>query len=859
MIETLLNDLRYGAKMLWKSKGVTIVAVISLAIGIGANSAIFSLFNSFLLRPRAVSHPEQLVDIYVSEGEQQPYSSTSYPSYLDLRDRNDVLSGLAAYGIRQFNFGDANRVEQIWGEAVSGNYFDVLGVAAQKGRTFSADEDVVPRRNPVAVISHGLWQRRFNSDPELVGKTVTLNDQSLTVIGIAPPQYTGMMRGLASEIWVPMAMMPAVDHDGEHMLTSRQNRGMLLVGRLKPEATLAQARARFDLITRDMQAAHPEEWLWKNEAGRTRVSTINVLPESETRIHPSMQSVAYGVFALVFVIVNLVLLIACINLASMLLARAVTRRREITVRLAIGARRSRIVRQLLTESVLLSIIAGAAGILLAVWLLNLILAAIPALPEGIRVALDLRLDWRVVIYTIAFSTVTGILFGLAPALHSSKADLSSVLKDDSSLSTGFRKSRARMALVVVQVAFSLLLLMGAGLVLRSLEKIRPTRLGFNTENLVVGLVRLDEAKYDRPKTQEFYRQLSERLGALPGVQSASLVDYVPVSFMGGTRSSIEIEGYQPGANEDMQINAVLAGPRYFTNMKVPFVQGRDFEERDREGAPCVAIVNEVFGEKYFRGSNSLGKHLMKYGGAPNAPRVPCEIVGVIRDNEWQSLEKQVHPFYALALPQSPRKNFTLVVSRAGGDPHALIGGVRNTIRELDPMIPVNDVQTLGDYFSVGLYPFRLLAVVMGGCGVMALVLATLGIYGIISYSVAQRTRELGIRMALGALQKDILRMVIGQGMFLVIVGLALGLVLSFALTRVLTSSLLEARASVARQCDRSIDVRHRDVIAGTRSLRGLFDPGAQSNESGSNSSAEIRVAYGVRRPGAALVSIANAR
>src|ERR1044072_7453622 len=717
--------------MLRKSKGITVVAVISLAVGIGANSAIFSLVNSIFLRPPAISRPHEVVQLYVSEGEQQPYQSTSYPSYLELRDHNDVLSGLAAYGIRQFNFGETD-VEQIWGEAVSGNYFDVLGVAAQKGRTFSPDEDLVPGRNPVAVISQSLWQRRFNSDPDLIGKPITLNDQSLTVIGIAPSQYTGMIRGLGSEIWIPAATLPTVEKSvGDRTLTSRGNRGLYMVGRLKPGATLAEARARFDLITRDMQAAYPEEWLSKSESGRTRVSAITVLPESETRLPPDMQSAAYGVFALVFVIVNVVLLIACINLAGMLLARAVTRRREMAVRLAIGASRSRIVRQLLTESVLLSIIAGAAGILLAFWFLNLILAAIPALPEGIRVSLDLHLDWRVVIYTIAFSTITGILFGLAPALQSSKADVSTVLKDDSSLFTGFyRKSRTRMALVVVQVAFSLLLLVGAGLVLRSLEKIRPTRLGFSTESMIVGIVRLDEAKYDRAKTQEFYRQLSERLAAFPGAQSASLVDEMPVTFMGGRRSSIDIEGYQPGANEDMQIAAVLAGPHYFTNMKLPFLQGRDFEERDREGAPCVALVNEAFGEKYFRGSSSLGKHLMKYGGAPNAPRIPCEIVGVIRDNEWQALEKQGHPFYALALQQSQRKQFMLVAS-AVGDPASLIGGVRNTLRELDPMIPVADVQTLGDYFSVGLFPFRILAVVMGGCGVMGLLLRAARVFGVI--------------------------------------------------------------------------------------------------------------------------------
>jgi predicted permease len=793
MIETILHDLRYGAKMLWKSKGLTVVAVVSLAIGIGANAAIFSIVNSFLLRARPVAQPEQLVELYVGDPE-QPYQTTSYPSYLDLRDRsNDVLSGLAAYGIRQLKLGGGNDVEEIWGEAVSGNYFDVLGVVPHRGRTFLPEEDSVPGKNPVAIISHNLWQRRFNSDSELVGKTITINEQALTIVGIAPPQYTGMFRGLSVEIWLPAMMMPVLEPQvGEGILTSRDNSWVVLVGRLRPEATLAHARARFDLLTREMQAAYPDEWMEKREGGPRpeRVSSITVLAESETRIHPDAQSMVYGVIALLFVIVNLVLLIACINLAGMLLARAVTRRKEIAVRLALGASRSRIIRQLLTESLLLSFIAGVAGFLLGVWLLDLLVAFIPVLPEGIRLAIDLRLDWRVVVYTIAFATITGILFGLAPALHSSKADVSTVLKDDSGTFGGFyRKSRVRMSLVVAQVAFSLLLLIGAGLVLRSVEKIRPTRVGFTTDNILVAPVELNEAKYDRLKAQEFYRQLSERVSTLPGVQAVTLSDSVPGNALGRSRSSIEIEGYKSQPNEDMQFDALTVGPNYFTNMKVPLVQGRDFDERDREGAPCVAIVNEVFAQRYLSNS-ALGKHLGKSGGRPG-PKTQCQIVGVIHDDAWATLDKEVRPFFSMAVQQSDRKRMVLM-AHTTGDPRTMITPVRNAIRELDPNIPIAEVQTLGDYFSVGLYPFRLLAVIMGACGVMALLLATIGIYGVVSYSVAQRTRELGIRIALGALQKDILRMVIGQAMVLVISGLAIGLLLALVLTRLLTSLLLEA-------------------------------------------------------------------
>jgi macrolide transport system ATP-binding/permease protein len=789
-MDTLLNDLRYAVKMLWKSKGLTVLAVSSLAIGIGANSAIFSIVNSLLLRPRPVANPEQIVELYSGDTE-NPYHTLSYPSYLDFRANNEVFSGLAAYGIRQYKLGGPGQVEQVWGEAVSGNYFDVLGVPAALGRTFAAEEDQVLGRNPVVVISHDLWQRRFNSDPSVVGRPITLNNQQLTVIGVAPRQFTGMMRGMSCQVWVPAMMTPAVEPTaGDDVITSRGSKWLILVGRLKPGVTIDQARARFELLTKDMQAAHPQEWI-RRKGNSTREQFVSVLAESETRVHPQMRESAYAAAALLFVIVNLVMLIACMNLASMLLARAVARRNEIAVRLALGASRVRIIRQLLTESILLSSIAGAAGILLAAWLLNLLLGFMPALPEGIRIALDLHLDWRVVFYTIAVSTITGVFFGLAPALQSSKADVSSVMKDDSTVSTGrYRKSRLRMSLVVAQVAFSLLLLISAGLVLRSLEKLRPTRLGFSSDNIVIAPVKLDEREYDRRKAHEFYRGLSERVAALPGVQNVSLVEHIAGGFSGGSRRSIEIEGYKPNPGESLHLDSFYAGPHYFTNMKVPLVQGRDFDQRDQDGAPCVAIVNEVFAHRYFGGTGqSMGRHLTRGSVKTNDLQL-CEIVGVIRDNSWHALEKDVRPFFALAVMQSDFRRMYLMANTSN-DPQSLVSSVRRTIQELDPQMPVADVQTINENFSAVLYPFRLLAIVMGACGVMALLLAMIGIYGVVAYSVAQRTREVGIRMALGAVRSDILRLVVGQGMVLVAYGLALGLLLGFALTRVLTSPMFE--------------------------------------------------------------------
>jgi predicted permease len=787
-LRDLSRDVRYSARTLRRNPAFAAIAIVSLAVGIGANTAIFSLVNSLLFRPRAVADPSRIVELYTGT-RSEPYETTSYPSYLEFRDRNEVFTGLAAYGTRQFNLGDANQVEQIWGEVVSGNYFDVLGVQPAIGRGFLADEDRIPGRNPVVVIGHALWQRRFNADPGLVGRPIVLNGQQLTVVGIAPPPYTGMFRGLSSEVWVPAMIMPVLEPArGTTMVASGGSRWLAMIGRLKPDVTIERVKARFDVMSREMQAAHPEEWRsMRVETGAVRELFVSVVTEAEGRIPPEMHGGAYAVAALLFVIVNLVLAIACMNLAGMLLARAVVRRKEIAIRLSLGASRFRIIRQLITESLLLSTTAGVAGFVLTVWLLGLLVAFIPPLPEGIRPALDLRVDWRVLVFAVGFSTLTGVLFGLAPALQSSRTDVSTVLKIDAMAFSGaYRRSRSRKVLVVGQVAFSLLLLIAAGLILRSLDKVRPTRLGFSSENVLVASLNLDVTRYHRARSQEFYRQVAERVAALPSVQSVSLVNGMPGGFLGRARQSTEIEGYTPAPGENLQIDVNFVGPHYFTNMKVPIVQGRDFDERDREGAPCVTIVNEAFVRRYFDGV-ALGRHLIKDQGAP-VGRQRCEVVGVVRDDQFQSLQKEARPFHALTLDQSYRRRMMMLVSTAG-DPASLSSAVRSAILALDPHMPVNDVTTLRDHFSALAYPFRLLGVVMGACGFMSLLLATVGIYGVVSYSVAQRTREVGIRMALGALKSDILKRVVGEGMAVVTWGLALGLVLSVVLTRLLTSSL----------------------------------------------------------------------
>jgi predicted permease len=782
----LRDDLRYGTRMLLRQKGLTVIAILSLAVGIGANTAIFSIVNSILLQPRPFERPEQIVELYYGD-KQFPYQTVSYPVYRDFRERNHVFSGLAAYGVGwQFRLGMPNEVRYVWGEVVSGNYFGVLGIRPHLGRAFLAEEDSVPGRNPVVVLGFALWQRDFGADSSIIGRSIRLNDQPMTVIGVAPSSWGGMITGWATDLWVTAMTLPLIERTGgELRVDQRGSKWLGMIGRLKPGVTLQQARSEINVLAEGMRSEHPRDWVDPNRPERTRFMTT--LSERQTRVHPQLRIVVQALAALVFVIVNLVLVIACMNLAGLLFARAVSRRGEIGVRLALGAGRFRIVRQLLTESVLLAFIAGAVGLLLAIWGLDLMIASMPTLPAGIRVSLDIGIDWRVVAYTLGFATVTGVLFGLAPALQSSRFSLSSVLKDDQLAFAGkSRPSRSRRWLIVGQVAASVLLLIGAGLMTRSLGNIRPTRLGFTNENILVASLSLDERAHDRASAIRSFEQMSSDVAAMPGVQHVSMVDAVPGGFLSRTRSSIEIEGYAPRDGEDMQIDRNIVGPGYFTNMKVPFVLGRDFTALDRQGAPCVGIINDAFASRYLGGAaTALGRHLIRTTNYETGEKEMCQIVGIVNDAAWQSLQEEPRPFFNLPYLQANRREMTMIIG-TNGNPGLLAAGVRKTLQRVEPSMPV-DVQTLSESFGATLYPFKLFGLVLVGGGLMALLLATIGIYGTVSYSVAQRRREVGIRMALGAVRSDILRVVVGQGMRVVSYGLAIGLFLGLLLTRVLVS------------------------------------------------------------------------
>jgi predicted permease len=752
--------------------------VITLALGIGANTAIFSLVNAVLLRSLPVERPDEVVSVAM-RGKDDSMSAFSYPNYRDFRDRNEALSGLLVYRFVPLSLSRSGANERVWGFEVSGNYFDVLGVKAIKGRTFLPEEDKTPLSHPVAVVSYESWQRRFGGDPDLVGKDVLLNNHQFKVIGIAPEGFKGTEVVYTPEIWLPASMMAWVE-PGADWLDDRNTQNFFAIGRLKPGVDARQAEASLNLLALQLGKEYPDT----NEG-----QSIRVVPPGF--ILPDLRGAVVNFTWVLMAAVALVLLVTCTNLAGLMLARATDRRREIAIRLAMGANRWRLIRQLLTESVLLACVGGVAGVLLAIWIIQLLLAFKP--PIDFPLAIDVSVDWRVLLFSLSVSLVAGAIFGLAPALQTTRPGLTQALRETSAQG-GAGRTRLRSVLVVAQIAISLVVLISAGLVVRTLLQLQTMNPGFEPQNALTMSFDLGLQGYDRQRGQQFYRQLVERVHALPGVKAAAVSSYIPLSLNYNSRN-IFVEG-QPaerGENVPLAMNS-SAGPRYFETMRTPLVHGREFTDQDQEGAELVAVVNETFVQRLLAGVNSSSEAIGKRISFGSAGGPFIRIVGVARAGKYFNIAEDPRPFIWTPIAQDYSTNGILTV-RTEGNPEPLIAVVRREVQALDPNLPLFDVKTLSEHMRFALFPARIAATVLGVFGLVALLLSAIGIYGITSYTVAQRTHEIGIRLALGAQLSDVLSLVLRHGLKLTIIGAAIGLCGAYLATRAITSVLYGVSAT----------------------------------------------------------------
>lgn len=767
----LARDLQYGIRMLWKSKGFTLVAVLSLALGIGFNTTIFSAVDALLLRPKAGSRLESMVEVYLSDSSGYPYGASSYPDSRDYRDRTDVFSDVASYQTTIARYQTNGSSEYLLGEIVSGNLFRLLGIQALIGRTLEPGDDVSPGGDPVMVVSERFWRTRLGGRPEVVGEALDLNGRPYTIVGVIPSAYSGGLPGIGMQFWAPSAM---VDHlnpsprDGVSRLERRTSRSLMVKARLAEGVSIEKAQAQMDALLASLREEYPEDY----QGDRAP----HLLPSTQVRIHPFVDGALYPVASVLMVVVALVLIIACANVANMLLARATERRSEVALRLALGSSRFRLVRQLLTESVLLSSLGGMAGLLVAHVGTKLLLALKPPIP--IPIALDLTLNYRVLAFTLLVSVATGILFGVAPALQASRSLVPAMKSTE-------RRLGLRSILVVVQVALSLVLLIGAGLLLKSAGNAQAIDPGFETERVVMLSSHLGLHGYDEERGSLFYQNAVERVAGLPGIEAAALTDNVPLGASISTEN-VAPEGREPERYSDWpEIDSATISPGYFLSMGVSLIQGRDFDWRDGKGSPEVAIVNETAARRLWPGENPLGRRLATGTGTS---RKYSEVIAVVRDTKVRTLGEDPRPqiFWPFTQNYSP---MMYVLARTRGNPDAALETVRRELLLLDSSLAFFETRTMRQNLAITLFPVRVGAILLGVFGGLALLLAAVGLYGAVSYSVSRRTREIGIRMALGAAGTDVVTLVTRRGVGLVLVGVALGSAVALAGTRVLSSVL----------------------------------------------------------------------
>ena len=780
-MNTLWQDVRYGARMLLKNPGITVIVILALALGIGANTAIFSVVNAVLLRPLPYDQSDRLV--FVNERSQVlDEMSISYPNFIDWRSQNHVFEKIGVYNRNSYNLTGAGEAERIPTAQISADLFSALRVNAALGRVFTNDEDK-PGANPVVVLSHGLWQRRFGGQTNILNQSLTLNGKSYTVIGVMPKGYLYPSR---VDMWVPVGQVaadPNWEQRGNHP-------GLYGVARLKPGATLEQAQADMDNIAANLEKQYPDS----NAGNRVRIRPMLEIYVSDVR----------WTLWVLFGAVAFVLLIACANIANLLLARATARQKEMAIRAALGAGRWRIARQLLTESVLLSLVGGTLGLLVARWGIEFILYVSP---DAIPRSREISLDWKVLAFTIGVSCLTGILFGLVPAIQSSSVEVHDTLKETGRGTSG--RHWVRSSLIVVEVATTMVLLIGAGLMIRSFYRLQQVNPGFSYDHLTSFTVNLPQRKYTTEEQRgEFFKRLVGNIRGLPGAEAVAAASGLPLGN-NGWQTSFVIEGRPaPPRNETPLMEACTVTPDYFRAMNIPLLRGRYFTDQDNrsfvagkdlsklnEGERMIAgvnaiIVDEEFAKRYWPNEDAVGKQI-RFGTDDAAPRVT--VVGVVGRVKMEGLAQdsnRVQGYFSHA--QVPFNGMTVII-KAAGDPNQLIAAAREQVKSVDPDQPIYNIRTMDDIRSESIASERLNLTLLSIFGGLALVLAVVGIYGVTSYSVTQRTHEIGIRMAIGAQPRDVFKMILGQGMALALIGVGFGLVGAFALTRLMATMLFNVQ------------------------------------------------------------------